>query len=300
MYQLVVQDEDEQEQGHAPKRQHVLQHLVQRMDSQKKSLPSSMPMFYVADLTGIVAVMVPEALVEAWLPFLMATELGSVKYTFSGLSFENATGGKELYDSMPLQFDTPIGYQLPISPAILVVTPSSSFRVMSSVCDLDSTHADSSHIPLGAGALSQLLSAREGLVDVLGKGAAPGNIKSPSRATVLVHVEYIASAPSASWSEDPYDLQLLLCVRDESLAPANAHNALLLINDHFKMLSCAALLKVGDCLLVRDAIVCLPSHHRFSLRLVLFFARRACPAPALLAFDRHRAYHVRMCRIACT
>lgn len=259
-----MQEEDEQEQGHAPKRQHVLQNLVQRMDSQKKSLPSSTPMFYVADLTGIVAVMVPEALVETWLPLLMATELGSVKYTFSGLSFESATGGKELYDSMPLQFATPVGYQLPISPAILVVTNSSSFRVMSSGCDLDSTHADSSHIPLGAGAVSQLLSAREGLVDVLGKGA-PGNIKSPSRATVLVHVEYIASAPSASWSEDPYDLQLLMCVRDESLAPANAHNALLLINDHFKMLSCAALLKVGDCLLVRDAIVCPPSHHRCSL-----------------------------------
>ena len=259
-YQLPEQEEYQQEQGNGYTRQQALPYLIRRMKCQNMSLPSSPPMFLIADATGIAAVIVPEALADAWLPLLMATEMGSMTYTFSELSFEKASGGKELYDSMQIHFQTPAGYELPISPAILVVTPSSSFQIMGSPRDLHSTH-----MPLGSGSISQFLEAREGLLDALSKGAGRGessNGTSPRRVTVLVTVRHIATAPSASWSEDPYALQLLLCVRDESLARANAHNALLLICDRFQMLSCAALLEVGDCLLVRGAVVCPPSHCR--------------------------------------
>ena len=81
-------------------------------------------------------------------------------------------------------------------------------------------------------------------------------VKDLRRATVLVRVEHMTTQPSSSWSHHAQQLQLLLCVRDQSLAAEGIHNVLLVITDQFQMLACAAILEEGDSIFIRDALVC--------------------------------------------
>ena len=219
------------------------------------------PMFWIADRTGFVAVKVPEALAHSWLPVLLGAQGGLVEYSFSKLGFASAVGGMELSRNMRLEFTTPEGDQLPVSPSILVVTPRSSFQMLHSpgappVLAADSHSSDHHH-----------LSSRKLLLDVLTSsehrecGIGLSEKRLLGRATVMVTVEHIATVPSAAWSKESQQLrQLLLCVQDESLASDGIHNVLLVITDHAQLLATAVLVQVGDVLLIRDALVC-PSAH---------------------------------------
>ena len=258
-WQLDVQeDQQEDSRQQQQRKEQPLRYLVDRMHQQGLSLPLSPPMLLVADATGVAVVMVPDALADAWLPLLMMAEFASERYTLSGLSFEKATGGVELVGRLQISIEPPPGYELPVNPAILAVSSCSRFHAAGAVrAGIAAISA------LDSVAMSQLLarSSREQLFDVLSKKHSPGDPRP--RATVLVTVEHIGTAPSASWSEDPHPLQLLLCVRDESLAAAGMQNVLVVVSDRFQMLSCAACLEVGDCLLIRDALVCPASYCRY-------------------------------------
>ena len=74
-----------------------------------------MPMLFIADESGVVAVKVPEALEEEWLPVLLGGDEGVVEYTFSDLGFGSATGGAELSDSMLVHFSSPSGNTVSVS-----------------------------------------------------------------------------------------------------------------------------------------------------------------------------------------
>lgn len=230
------------------------------MHEQDVSLSLSPPMLLVADATGVAVVMIPDALANAWLPLLMLAEFGSDFYTLSGLSFEKATGGVELVDRLQISIETPAGYSLPVSPAILVVRSCSRFQAAGAPISRAGIAARST---LDSVAMSHLLSrsSREHLFEVLSKKPSPADPRL--RATVCCTVDHIGTAPSASWSEDPHPLQLLLCVRDESLTAAGMQNVLVVVSDRFQMLACAACLGVGDCLLIRDALVCPASRCRY-------------------------------------
>jgi hypothetical protein len=233
-------------------------HLSYCLDVQEKLIKAHPPMFFIADSTGIVAVKVPEDLAHLWLPVLLGPQGALVEYSFSKLGFASAKGGVELKAAIRLRFATPEGDQLPMSPIILLVTPRSSFQILptlgaSPVLAADWRRSD-----------CRLLSSREVLLDVMAPshhrnhGIGIDEEKKLERATVMVTVDHIATPPSAAWSKD--SRQMLLCVRDESLAPAGIQNVLLVITDYSQMLASAALLEEGDIILIWDAIVC-PSAH---------------------------------------
>jgi hypothetical protein len=222
-------------------------HLSYCLDVQEKLIKTHPPMFFIADSTGIVAVQVPEDLADSWLPVLLGPQGGLVEYSFSKLGFASAIGGVELKGAIRLRFATPEGDQLPMSPSILLVTPRSSFQTLPTLSASPVLVADWSH-----------MSSRELLLDVMSPPShhriGVDEEKKLERATVMVFVDHIASPPSAAWSKD--SRQMLLCVRDESLAPAGIQNVLLVITDHSQMLASAALLEEGDILLIWDALVC--------------------------------------------
>ena len=219
------------------------------------TLPCMPPIFFLADSTGVVAVQVPddEAIERDWLEIILAD--GVVKaefYTLVDLAFQSATGGVDLCKRMGVQFPLPTGGMLPISPAILLVTRRTAFA-----------HA---HAPTMLLTDAPALRNRKLVFDVFDKGGellqtagAATSLQrdiisgSPARATLLVIMEYMATAPSGTWSEG--NPSLLLCVRDESLAPVGLHNVLIVVTDICQMLACSAVLKEGDILLIRDALV---------------------------------------------
>ena len=231
-------------------------HLNYCLDVQEKLIKTHPPMFFIADSTGIVAVQVPEDLADSWLPVLLGPQGGLVEYSFSKLGFASAIGGLELKGAIRLRFATPEGDQLPMSPSILLVTPRSSFQMLPTLGASPVLAADwsrSEWLPV---------SSRQLLLDVMSPPShhrmGVDEEKKLERATVMVFVDHIATPPSAAWSKD--SRQMLLCVRDESLAPAGIQNVLLVITDHSQMLASAALLEEGDILLIWDALVC-PSAH---------------------------------------